>query len=741
MNKLRTTSWFLLLIILLATLVSFTMAQETPAAAGDQLLQHGSLSGGSLVRSSAETQIELATTTRHSLSLPAVSIDMSPAVVEDPPPEPATPVDSLAVKYPDGLSHSQLANTSSPAELELTAGAEQQVDFSDRFVGVPQPSPSPSAAGATCKQLLVNTKLDVGSGGSIAPWAIYDQIVYFSDVDFVSAQHSLLFEDNDSGDPSPTQDAFGQAFSMPANLTEVSIKYETASLHTNSADDAFGNLWTVDADGFPDQFLLSWEVGESAGAWQTQTVKITDKAVLQALEGKDLVILLYNRTTASTPNEVVYFDDITLDACASSYIIVKKETNPAGAAQIFTFDPSWGSNFKLAGGGSKMSPDLAPGTHSVRELPQSGWDLSSATCSDGSKPNSISLQLGETVTCTFRNVKQAAPTCGDVLVNSALDIVEFGDGTGTAEPWSIIAPIVYYTKNPDMAFDGYSLFLEDGDSGDPSPGIDMLAQGFQMPGNLTEVNIEYQRATLDTNATDDVFGELWLLDEDWVLHLDQSDKYFVFGWTVSESEAAWGKAMVPPVNDPQLLSKLNGQKAAILLFNVTDGGGSKEIILFDEVYVEACSKGAPAGNRIFLPSIMKAAKVSGPICAPPSENPADQWHSNRGLVQTNATCNSTLSNVDRADYYTFKPTTSGNHTLRLTGLPGGTEWSAMIFVDSASPDYAPGGASDGKCRITQPGSGDKQVVCNLNKGTGYFAKVSSGSTPVSGSYTMRITKP
>ena len=36
-----------------------------------------------------------------------------------------------------------------------------------------------------------------------------------------------------------------------------------------------------------------------------------------------------------------------------------------------------------------------------------GWDLESATCSDGSEPDAISLQAAETVTCTFTNVARA----------------------------------------------------------------------------------------------------------------------------------------------------------------------------------------------------------------------------------------------------------------------------------------------------------------------------------------------
>jgi hypothetical protein len=337
------------------------------------------------------------------------------------------------------------------------------------------------------------------------------------------------------------------------------------------------------------------------------------------------------------------------------------------------------------------------------------------------------------------------PKCNQLLVNTQLDILEFGDGTGTAEPWSIIFPIVEYISEPDGAYDGYSLVLPDGDSSDPadpSPTIGMFAQGFIMPSDLTEINIEYQSKTTGSNPDDNVYGELWLLDDDWVLHLDEWDTYFVADWTVAESEGVWAKQTITST-DQDHLNKMAGQKMAILLYTDTDGGGATEVekewVLFDNIELMAWSA---AGGKVFLPTLMRKSGVApSPICVPPNENPLDQFHSNRGLVQTNATCSSTLSNVDKADYYTFKPEKDGQHTLHLTNLPIGTEWSAMIFTDTSSPDYAPGGASDGKCRITMPGAGDKQVTCGLNKGSDYFVKVSAGSTVVAGSYTMRITAP
>src|SRR3970282_2487295 len=49
----------------------------------------------------------------------------------------------------------------------------------------------------------------------------------------------------------------------------------------------------------------------------------------------------------------------------------------------------------------------APGRYRVSENGPQGWDLESATCSDGSNPSSIGLAAGETVTCPFTNEKDS----------------------------------------------------------------------------------------------------------------------------------------------------------------------------------------------------------------------------------------------------------------------------------------------------------------------------------------------
>ena len=91
----------------------------------------------------------------------------------------------------------------------------------------------------------------------------------------------------------------------------------------------------------------------------------------------------------------------------AGHILVDKVTNPAADPASFEFDPSYGANFTLTDAQTPNdSGDLKPGTYSVAELTKAGWDLSTATCSDGSPVEAISLQAGETVTCTFTNIKR-----------------------------------------------------------------------------------------------------------------------------------------------------------------------------------------------------------------------------------------------------------------------------------------------------------------------------------------------
>lgn len=94
------------------------------------------------------------------------------------------------------------------------------------------------------------------------------------------------------------------------------------------------------------------------------------------------------------------------DASQMGQIVVKKETNPNGDTTQFEFDPSWlENNFLLQDNGTPHNSGyLTPGIYSVSEINISAnWELTLATCDDGSPINAINLSVGEIITCTFTN--------------------------------------------------------------------------------------------------------------------------------------------------------------------------------------------------------------------------------------------------------------------------------------------------------------------------------------------------
>jgi uncharacterized repeat protein (TIGR01451 family) len=101
-------------------------------------------------------------------------------------------------------------------------------------------------------------------------------------------------------------------------------------------------------------------------------------------------------------------------------IVVDKVTEPAADPLMFSFELSGGPDavshpFTLTDQTAPFdSADaglvLWSGTYAVTETVPPVWELTSATCSDGSSPAAIDLAPGETVTCTFTDTLQAAPS-------------------------------------------------------------------------------------------------------------------------------------------------------------------------------------------------------------------------------------------------------------------------------------------------------------------------------------------
>ena len=109
-------------------------------------------------------------------------------------------------------------------------------------------------------------------------------------------------------------------------------------------------------------------------------------------------------------------------------IVIEKVTN--GGAGTFGFTTTTlGAGFNLTttapgapGKASRTFGNLAAGTYDAAESVPALWNLTSATCSDGSLPSAIALSAGETVTCTFVNQRQS----GTIVIEKVTT-----DGAGT----------------------------------------------------------------------------------------------------------------------------------------------------------------------------------------------------------------------------------------------------------------------------------------------------------------------
>lgn len=140
--------------------------------------------------------------------------------------------------------------------------------------------------------------------------------------------------------------------------------------------------------------------------------------------------------------------EVTIGSPAAGRIIVIKQTNPPNTPGSFGFTTSYASGgFNLSHGQSHDSGPLpSEAVYSVAENAAAGWELTSATCDDGSPPGAIDLSPAETVTCTFVNapvvVQQptilyvTTPNAGNVrgLAYSPGDILAYNRQSDT---WSV----------------------------------------------------------------------------------------------------------------------------------------------------------------------------------------------------------------------------------------------------------------------------------------------------------------
>ncbi len=116
-------------------------------------------------------------------------------------------------------------------------------------------------------------------------------------------------------------------------------------------------------------------------------------------------------------------------------IIVEKQTIPDGTPGTFTF--SGDAAGSIADNGQIVVPNLLPGTYTSTEALTEGWNLTSIACSDANSTGALAtrtarftLEAGETVKCTFTNLKPAPVGQGAIDVQKSADPITIEEPGG-----------------------------------------------------------------------------------------------------------------------------------------------------------------------------------------------------------------------------------------------------------------------------------------------------------------------
>jgi hypothetical protein len=157
-----------------------------------------------------------------------------------------------------------------------------------------------------------------------------------------------------------------------------------------------------------------------------------------------------------------------VDRIVRGKIVVVKQTIGGDDTFTFTSDTLTPPTFTLTtvgGTASREFDELMPGTYDVAESePPPGWRLATVYCDDGSEPSAISLDAGETVTCTFTDTM----TGKIVVVKNAVG----GDAAFTFISQTLTPPTFTLTTVDGTAsreFDGLTAGTYDVAESDPGP--------------------------------------------------------------------------------------------------------------------------------------------------------------------------------------------------------------------------------------------------------------------------------
>ncbi len=320
-------------------------------------------------------------------------------------------------------------------------------------------------------------------------------------------------------------------------------------------------------------------------------------------------------------------------------IIVKKQTDPAGSDQIFSFSTNFSEGgFSLTDGEEYSRGSLTSGTYSVTELPMTGWRLESAFCSDGSKPNAIDLNPGETVTCTFKNQQVAHIVATKIVCESESDLPNYGlggpdmtaitatdwvnthEGCRFEEDWRF--QWAYYSNdNPgdntgESASPDWHTFGPTGVSGEASVDVDLKSSPLLWVREIWSdqyIPFTYGKNSEDPNS-DDVSAEFYchkdVVNYDNYDFMDASENastYYCVAWNVKREKERVPRLQLRKFNN-SIGDEVPGNEVAYTLEVTALEGAVDNVTVTDLppegfVYVPGSGEGAPFLHEYASPGI------------------------------------------------------------------------------------------------------------------------------------------
>ncbi len=186
-------------------------------------------------------------------------------------------------------------------------------------------------------------------------------------------------------------------------------------------------IFDFQLSGGPDSLAESFALQGGSPAFDTGAVRPGTYAVAQAHAGAawDLSSATCDdgspvSAVSVAPGELV---TCTFTNIKRGTIVVDETTIPVGQAQAFAFTLTGGpdatqQSFSLTDAAAPYSSGLLrSGTFAVLQAPTpTGWDLTSATCDDGSTPGAVNLAPGETVHCAFTHTLRGTIVVDEVTV-------------------------------------------------------------------------------------------------------------------------------------------------------------------------------------------------------------------------------------------------------------------------------------------------------------------------------------